>query len=150
MDSLVGLRDIHLPEHGVSAFPPAYGWWVLPALMVAIYLFYKAAKKIWRASAKLYARRILLSLKDDEELAAAVKMSEILRRACVRKYPEAVALSGDEWLNFLNEKSTHKLQEKAAELLKDAPFIAPTSKFYEPKDMRDLWQFCYDWVGDNL
>ena len=26
--NLPELRDIHLPE-GVSAFPPAYGWWVI-------------------------------------------------------------------------------------------------------------------------
>lgn len=28
MDNLPELRDIHVPD-GVSAFPPAYGWWVV-------------------------------------------------------------------------------------------------------------------------
>lgn len=37
MDNLPELRDIHIPD-GVSAFPPAYGWWVVLAGVVALFL----------------------------------------------------------------------------------------------------------------
>lgn len=150
MNNLPGLRDIHLPEAGVSLFPIANGWWIMLLLLILGGTAYYAGKKIWLASARIYTRRILLSLQDDVELPAAVKMSEILRRACVRKYPEAVALTGDDWIDFLNQKSKYKLTKNAAELLLDAPFIAPESKVVRSGDMRNLWQFCYDWIGDNL
>ena len=34
-NNLPELRDIHLPD-GVSAFPPAYGWWVILATIIAL------------------------------------------------------------------------------------------------------------------
>lgn len=150
IDNLSGLRDIHLPESGVSLFPIANGWWIILLTLLGSGVAYYLGKKIWMTSARIYTRRILLSVKDDVELPAAVKMSEILRRACVRKYPDAVSLSGDEWIAFLNQKSKYNLEKNAAELLKNAPFMAPESKIVRSGDMRNLWQFCYDWIGDNL
>jgi hypothetical protein len=150
MDQLSGLRDIHLPEGGMFWFPPAPGWWIVFAAAISIYLIYYFGKKIWQASARYYAERILLSLRGDIKLPAAIKMSEILRRACLRKYPEAVALVGDEWIAYLNQKSKYPLAEKTAELLKNAPYITPDSASFDEQDMQDLWQFCYDWVGNNL
>ena len=150
MDNLAGLRDIHLPEDSSFWWPIAGGWWITAALIMAAVAVYYLGKEIWRASARFYTQRILLSLKGDEDLAAAVKMSEILRRVCVRQYPEAVALVGDEWIAFLNQKSKEPLDAKAAAVLKDAPFIVPESRSLNAEDMQKLWQFCYAWVGDNL
>ena len=118
------------------------------ATVIAAFVLYKVLKILWRQSAKIYARRILLSLKEDTDLAAAVKMSEILRRACVRKYPEAVALSGEEWIAFLNTKSKWVLSGSAAELLQNAPFMVHQS--YKAEDMPTVWRDCYDWIGANL
>ncbi len=148
MDNLPGLRDIHLPDGGVPFFPLAYGWWSILVFFLAAFILYKVLKVLWRQSAKLYARRILLSLKNDKGLASAVKMSEILRRACVRKYPEAVAKSGEEWISFLNAKSKWALTGSAAELLQNAPFMVHES--YNAEDMSTVWRYCYDWIGDNL
>ena len=148
MDNLPALRDIHLPEGGVPFFPLAYGWWSVLATVIAALVLYKVLKMLWRQSAKIYARRILLSLKDDTDLAAAVKMSEILRRACVRKYPEAVALSGEQWMEFLNAKSKWVLTGSAAVLLQNAPFMV--HKSYKAEDMPTVWRYCYDWIGANL
>ncbi len=148
MDNLPALRDIHLPEGGVPFFPLAYGWWSILVCVIAAWVLYKVLKMLWQQSAKIYARRILQSFKDDTDLAAAVKMSEILRRACVRKYPEAVAVSGDDWIAFLNSKSKWPLNGSAAELLKNAPFMVHQS--YEAEDMSKVWRYCYDWIGENL
>lgn len=148
MDNLPGLRDIHLPDGGVPFFPLAYGWWSILAFLAAAFIAYKVLRYLWQQSAKLYARRILLSLKDDTDLAAAVKMSEILRRICVRKYPEAVAKSGEEWIEFLNTKSKWPLTGTAAILLRDAPFMVKPS--FKVDDMPTVWRYCYDWIGANL
>lgn len=150
MDQLAGLRDIHLPDSGVSFFPLAYGWWSMLLVLAGGYIAWIYLNKLWKASARLYARRILNSIKEDTDLAAAAKISEILRRACVRKYPEAVALAGDEWITFLNEKAKYPLNKSAAELLKNAPFMVKTEKLPDADDMRHIWNFCYDWIGDNL
>jgi len=150
IDQLAGLRDIHLPDGGVPFFPLAYGWWSVLLALVGGYFAWVYLNKLWRASARLYARRILNSIKEDTNLAAAVKISEILRRACLRKYPDAVALVGDEWIEFLNQKAKYPLDKQAAELLKNAPFMAESEKSFDADDMRRLWDFCYDWIGDNL
>ena len=148
MDNLPALRDIHLPDGGVPFFPLAYGWWSILFFCVVAFVFYKVLKMLWRQSAKIYARRVLMSLKNDTGLSAAVKMSEILRRACLRKYPEAVSLSGKEWMAFLNDKSKWKLTDSAAELLQNAPFMVKQS--YKSEDMSTVWRYCYDWIGANL
>ena len=77
-------------------------------------------------------------------------MSAILRRICVLKYKEAVTLSGDEWLKFLNSKIKKPLSGKAAELLLNAPFIPLNSKGFQRTDVVRLRQFCREWIGENL
>ncbi|MBR3675942.1 MAG: DUF4381 domain-containing protein [Alphaproteobacteria bacterium] len=149
MDNLPELRDIHLPD-SIPFFPLAYGWWGVIAFVIGVFILYKVGVYLWRKSARIYARRILLSLKGDIGLESAVKMSEILRRACVRKYPEAVAKTGDDWLQFLNLKSKYPLQGTAAELLKNAPFMNIKEEVDRAEDMEKVWRFCYDWIGANL
>lgn len=150
MDNLPELRDIHIPTDGVSIFPLAYGWWVILLLIILAFILIKSVIVLRKASARLYARKLLLPLKDSYELSAAVKMSEILRRICVRKYPEAVSLFGNEWVEFLNRKSKHQLDEKSAELLKNAPFMHNLPDGYTKEDLTLLWNFCENWVGENL
>ena len=103
-----------------------------------------------RTSAAIYARKLLQGLQNNSSLSAVVKMSEILRRVCVRQYPQAVSLYGDEWIEFLNSKSKKQLDEQTAELLKNAPFMQENSADYSMEKQRKLWQFCYDWIGENL
>lgn len=150
MDNLPELRDIHLPTHDVSMWPLANGWWVLLVAIILLYALGKALFWLRRQSAKIYARHILNGLDMQNYITAAAKMSEILRRACVRRYPEAVALSGDEWLAFINAKSVQKLDEKTAKLLRDAPYIPVQSTLYTQQDALNLRRFCVAWVGENL
>ena len=150
MDNLPELRDIHLPLEKISAFPPAYGWWLIVLVIAGLIALYYAAVVIRRTSAKIYARYLLKNLQNKNTLLTAVKISELLRRICIRKYPQAVGLSDKEWINFLNAKTKHPLQEKAAELLKNAPFMPQDSLLFEADDVKDLWNFCYHWIGENL
>lgn len=150
MDNLPELRDIHIPTEGISMFPLAYGWWGILLLVVMVFILIKSVIILRKTSARIYARKLLLPLKDSYELSAAVKMSEILRRICIRKYPDAVSLFGDEWVKFLNNKSKYKLDEKSAELLKNAPFMHELPNNYTKEDLNSLWNFCEVWVGENL
>ena len=150
MDNLPELRDIHLPTDGVSFFPLAYGWWGLLLLIVLLLVGIKVFFWLRKTSKKVYAFYLLRKTMSDNSPAAAVQMSELLRRICVSRYPEAVALNGAEWIGFLNGKSKEKLNLKTADLLQNAPYIPETSKAYSEDDVMDLRQFCRRWIGENL
>lgn len=81
---------------------------------------------------------------------AAVQMSEILRRICVYKYPEAAALSGRAWIEFLNAHAGTALSGQAAELLINAPYVPADAESYHSADLEALRRFCYVWIGENL
>ena len=150
MDNLPELRDIHLPSDEIPIFPLAYGWWGLLAAVISLIVMYKVIVWIRRTSARIYAHRLLQAIQNRKDLSSVIKMSEILRRICVRKYPEAVALFGEEWIEFLNSKSKKPLAKEASELLKNAPFMQNDSKLYSESNRKELWRFCYDWIGENL
>lgn len=57
-ENLPELRDIHLPD-GVSAWPPAYGWWVILLGIVAVVILVELVTVIRRKSKKLYALHLL-------------------------------------------------------------------------------------------
>ncbi len=148
-NNLPELRDIHLPD-GVSAFPPAYGWWVILGGILAVILLVYVISVLRRKSKKLYALYLLQNIHCNNSIASAVEMSAILRRICVFKYKEAAVLTGGEWLDFLNSKSKRPLAGKAAELLLAAPYIRPETKGFERADVVRLRQFCREWIGENL
>lgn len=150
MDNLPELRDIHLPGYDVSIFPLARGWWFLLALLVGGWIFIKVFRILRRQSAKLYARKLMQQLQDRNDLQTAVEISEILRRICLRKYPTAACLSDNAWIEFLNQKSSFKLNETAADLLKKAPFLPAQNQSVEKKELDQIKQFCQHWIGENL
>ena len=105
---------------------------------------------IRKQSKKLYARYLLNKFAKENTLTSAVAMSEILRRICIKKYPEAVALSGQKWTDFLISKGKHKLSEQALLLLQTAPYRSKEETSFAPHDISDLRRFCHDWIGENL
>lgn len=66
-DNLPELRDIHLPD-GVSAFPPAYGWWVILALIIGFLLLYYLVRLARIKSKKLYALHLLENINCNNSL----------------------------------------------------------------------------------
>lgn len=147
-DNLPELRDIHLPE-SIPAFPPAYGWWVILAGIIFLAFLYVLFRKYRKRSKKQYALSLLEAYGVDT-VAAAAGMSEILRRICLIKYKEAAALFGNEWIDFLNRHCRKKLSGKAAELLINAPYLNKNAHTYEPREIRELRNFCISWIGENL
>lgn len=149
-DNLPELRDIHLPTYDVSAWPPAVGWYWLIIAIVLVFAAYKAIIWLRQKSAKFYARYLMQATAAEDNIAAAAQMSEILRRICIHRYSEAVALNGQDWVEFLNSKTKMKLDDKTAKLLQNAPYIPAESTMFAASDVQNLRQFCLVWIGENL
>lgn len=96
------LRDIHMSPPP-PWWPPAPGWWVLGALVVLA-----LSALAWFAWRRGRRRRALHRMFDDAMAAAPdaaariAAMSELLRRAAIRRDPRAAALHGEAWLEMLD------------------------------------------------
>jgi hypothetical protein len=98
----LALRDIHVPA-SAPWWPPAPGWWLLAALVLAI----GAIACVWRlrrrrhraAAARLFDDGVATH---DAPSARVAAISELLRRAARRLDPGADRLEGDAWLAFLD------------------------------------------------
>jgi len=148
-NNLPELRDIHIPD-GVSVFPLAYGWYVIMAVIVLIFVAYRVYH-IWRRrSRKIYALKLLSELNDNDVILSAVKVSELLRRICLYRYPDAVVLHGKPWLSFLSSHTKSKLSIRAGELLLNAPYIKISDNNFSVDDFVNLKVFARSWIGENL
>ena len=148
-DNLPELRDIHLPD-GVSAWPLGYGWWVILLFIIGAFVLYQLFQ-LWRLkSQKLYAVRLLKSIDEKNVVNSAAAISEILRRICVYKYPQAAVLKGQDWINFLNDHSKSSINGKEADLLLNSPYMPSESALFDNNNLQKLKAFCYRWIGENL
>ena len=148
-DNLPELRDIHLPD-GVSIFPLAYGWWVILIALIALWGGVKLFFVLRQKSKKLFAQKYLNKISLSSPVKAVTQMSELLRRVCVKQYPEAVVLSGKDWMNFLIAKTSAKISKKEADLLQNAPYMDEKSAEYSTQDAERVLSFCRKWIGENL
>lgn len=111
-DPLAQLRDIHLPE-AISWWPPAPGWLLLAALVLALLLFAVGKwLKTWRDNN--YRRQAQSELdsawkqfKTNHDAQAYLKLCNIvLRRAALHRDSvnrRAIApLAGQEWFDYLD------------------------------------------------
>lgn len=95
------LRDIHVPP-APPAWPPAPGWWIVAAIVLAV----AAGVVAWRLRRR-WRRRRIEALFDTTVARAATPpeaiaaMSELLRRAARERDPAAAHLHGDAWLEWL-------------------------------------------------
>lgn len=146
-ENLPLLKDIHLPPE-VSLFPPGYGWFLIVIGLLGAFLIYKISKSLYIQSKKYYALKLLANAPEDN-LQTIRLASELLRRVCKLKFPEAVSLSGKAWIDFLNTHTKIPLKDKPAELLIYAPYIAQTHNF-APADFKAVRLFIQKWIGENL
>ncbi|MBR1605220.1 MAG: DUF4381 domain-containing protein [Alphaproteobacteria bacterium] len=148
-DNLPELRDIHLPE-GVSFFPPAYGWYVIVITVILCVVMVKLYKMWVQKSRKKYALKILAELDTDEIITSVARISELLRRICIYRYPQAVALSGEDWWNFIARHSQVKLSTSSKDLLLNAPYMNIKSQKYQTQNLQEITSFAQSWIGENL
>ena len=118
MDStelLSQLADIHLPEP-VGLWPPAAGWWILTALVLAgLYFGGRKAIAVWRR--RRFCAHALLELEriydefaaseagdaDAARLRYVNALNSVLRRVALVHFPNSAvaSLGGEDWLRFL-------------------------------------------------
>ena len=120
-------------------------------MLIGAVVLYRLFKR-WRLkSQKLYAVKLLNSTDDKNVVNSAAAISEILRRICVYKYPQAAVLNGQDWINFLNTHSKSlKIEGKEADLLLNAPYMPSESALFDHANLQKLKGFCARWIGENL
>lgn len=136
------LRDIHLPSPP-GFWPPAPGWWVLGAIVLLVLVLAARFLTRWwrqrRRRVRLIAAldRLLGDLPVDAQ-AAALKLGDLsvfLRRWTKSAYPDAIALNGAAWLNFLDGGDPGKpFSVGAGRLLEDGPF----RRQVDPDSLREI------------
>ena len=116
-DPLSQLADIHLPGP-VSFWPPAPGWWLLAALLLAAGAWFAWRQfRLWQERQRL--QRVLKELdvamaafrrvepgeqRNAQGLALLYTVNSLLKRVALVRHPEAevAALTGQDWLDFLD------------------------------------------------
>lgn len=119
------LRDIHLPQQGVSWWPPAPGWWIVAALAallaIAVYWFLRRYRdNRWRRQA--LAELMQLQQQSVSGWQQVAQLSALLRRVAISCFPrqDVASLTGRAWLDFLDQHGGDF--EAYADLLLTAPY----------------------------
>ncbi|MCX5569280.1 MULTISPECIES: DUF4381 domain-containing protein [Kaistia] len=142
---LSNLRDIVLPAP-VPFWPPAPGWWILAAAVLAG-LVLLAARQVVRRRHDAYRRqalRELAALPEPLDAAGAQRLSSILKRTALVAFPrsEVAALTGVAWLRFLDQTGRMRAFETGpAQSLPRVALGAPA-----PGDDSDIRRAARDWI----
>ena len=155
--SSLPLRDIHLPDP-VSLWPLASGWWILMIFFViffslTIYLIrhYRNHKISAFYLAKEELERIKTDFNISQNKSSLVKeLSELIRRLSISVFPrkESAGLTGEEWLNFLDQYSdNNEFGNGIGRILIEAPYQA--NPRFDSNELIDLISTLVDKVGER-
>lgn len=138
-DALSDMADIHLPEQ-VSYWPPAPGWWVLAALLLALVIYgiwrmqkrWQLQRRYQNAIRELDKCRAQLEAKGgadgntmDERLVYVNEVNSVLRRVALIHFDQSTVagLSGQAWVAFLQQHDrTGRLTPDLANALAEGRF----------------------------
>ena len=103
MNPLQNLKDIHTPA-AIENWPPAYGWWLLFALvLLVIVMLSRWLIKVRKL--RLAKRQALKALKqiDGSNLNSASQLNQLLKRVAMTYFPEQniQEMHGLKWAEFL-------------------------------------------------
>lgn len=147
------LRDIH-GAAPPQLWPPAPGWWVVAAIVLAVLCY--AGLRGLRARRRARLRRAALKGLDALCLAAAdparsaafvAEVSERLRRVALNRFPRdrVASLTGDAWLGFLDETGGGtRFRRGPGRVLAVGPYLESVEV-----DARALLGLATDWVKRN-
>ena len=144
---LTNLRDIHAPPP-VSWWPPAPGWWLLlVVLIVALILLWRWRRaRPWRRHALRELQALELEYGANGDVVNCVaQVSVLLRRVALsaRAPTAAAALTGDAWLNYLDEAGrTQQFSTGVGRVLISAPYARA-----ESVDVPQLIKLARRWVS---
>lgn len=146
------LRDIHLPGE-VPFWPPAPGWWILAALIVAAaiigWLLYRRNRML-KLSATRLAREELQNIMaryetEKDPVSLLKQLSILLRRLSISLFPrtEVASLTGQAWLEFLDRKTgLNSFSTGTGQLLSEAPYRRKVTA----DDAVLVLKHCQDWI----
>lgn len=153
--SELDLRDIHLPADP-AWWPPAVGWWLLLAVLLAAGAFAWLRWRRWRADR---VRRAALASLDaiaarcgDDPARLLPEISVWLRRVAlsVGERRELAALTGDSWLAALAGLSPgSRLTREYAPLLTQGPYAGSGAGRDDGEgDLTGLLAACREWTAN--
>lgn len=155
-DPLAQLRDIHAPDP-LGWWPPAPGWWLLLALLVAglaltgwlLYRRYRANGYRRAARRELEHSWARLQTSGDRDRYVH-ELSQILRRTALTAYPAAVVntLHGEAWLRFLDQTSKVSGNDFSAGPGRDL-MVLPYRPVPAGTDLLALHQLTMSWLNGH-
>lgn len=144
------LHTIVVPQP-VSMWPPAVGWWILAALLLAL-LAYAILAVLRRRRYRLYrleACAELDRLPDTPAPELAQQVSALLKRAALTAYPDdrnrIAGLYGTEWVRFLN----HTCQQPAFSEISTRLLSGEVYRAAPTVDTRGLKQEAANWLKNH-
>lgn len=163
MDSaelLAQLADIHLPGE-ISYWPPAPGWWILAALIIAtaIWSVIVIGRKIRQRRICSFALQELESIHHDylasdkatkeadnaANLLFVNQFNAVIRRVALWHYPDGgiASLGGEAWVDFIREKGdSSAMTEEIAKVISHGRFM-PSCQV----DTNQLLTFGQQWIS---
>lgn len=133
------LIDIHLPSEPAD-WPPAYGWWLLLALCLGLFvvaLRYQLKRRKFKQQRQEIVTMVDAlegQLKKGQGVTALADLNTLLKRIAIQYYPrqEVASLSGEAWLQFLdNSGEMQNFTKGDGKLLAFTPYKADM-----PRDRR--------------
>lgn len=153
-DPLAQLQDIHLPAE-IGLWPPAWGWWLLLVLSIAIisalgfFIKRKKSRNAYRALAKKELIKIQQEYSDEQNSEYLQAVSIVLRRTALSGFGNLfnASLKGDEWLQWLDvqcAKTNRQFSQGVGRVL----LIGPYQK--SPQfDRTELHRLCALWISEH-
>lgn len=149
--STSNLEPILKPEE-VSFWPPQPGWYVVIAILLVL-IGYGIYRYIQYKKKNAYRKRALLELKKIREESfkkeLVFKLNELLKITALKGFTriEVAHLSGNQWVNFLENKLPEtKFSEAPGSLLASASFITLDKLHVNAEEWNNLLKMSEQWI----
>ena len=152
MNPLQNLKDIRTPT-AIELWPPAYGWWILVALVVIgiflLTIWLIKTRKIRRAK-----RQTLQALQqiDSSNLDSVSQLNQLLKRVAIVYFPNVAIqkLYGNQWAEFLAQALSDSQAIKLSTQLQNlqaALYRKPDLKTgNHPLDIKEYKDLAATWI----
>jgi hypothetical protein len=144
------LKDIHLPD-AIGFWPPALGWWLLAALLIAVFitamvLYKHRQKSAYRRAAVKQVKKLFSDYKEPQQSHELTgQLNRLLKAVALQSYPtkQVSRLTQKQWLEFLdNSANMQVFRQGAGEILASAPY----DKNSELTDIAALKRCSIAWI----